>query len=438
MTSIVGGAAPRWWQVRRWPLWSLPPTAVVFVLAVVLLGYGGTATAAAIGAARVPGEDLMVAAVLVGAGVVHGEISLGLERTRAVVVGSRQAVYTDMTSIWTFAAAVLLPYPVGAIAGGTVHLHLCLRARASSGVRHRQAFSNAGVVLACSAAAGTVAVAGEPLGASEGAVGQAVVLAAAMVTYPAINCTLVVVIRALATRTPVPPLREWRGDESLELVTLALGGFVAIALAHRQTAPVILLLPVLAVLHRQVAAGELHEWAGPDPATGLLNSAAWHGGALRILRRAARHHEQVALVVVQVPSSPVDLGSALAAASTTPVSGGPAAWTHAQFDAVCPVAAAVAGVAAGHELVGRLNQGLIAVLSPALQVDLQLVMARITSACSVVRAGNGPAEQDRQVLLGGALWPADATSLRELLDVAEARATAAVRSGPGDGGGPRS
>jgi peptidoglycan biosynthesis protein MviN/MurJ (putative lipid II flippase) len=107
----------------------------------------------------VPG--LVVAGLLVLAGVVHTELAAGIERRRR----GTDPAGADLSSVWTFAAAVLLvPALIGAVVV-LVHLHLWQRVWRRAGMApHRYLYTTAAVVLAGCAAHAVVASVGVPAG----------------------------------------------------------------------------------------------------------------------------------------------------------------------------------------------------------------------------------------------------------------------------------
>ncbi|MGI8813876.1 MAG: GGDEF domain-containing protein [Pseudonocardia sp.] len=192
-------------------------------------------------------SDLFAAGMLCVLGVVHTEIAVGLERVRRQVA---DAPHGDLSSVWTFAGAVLLPPVLGTFVVLVIFTHRWLRVWRSVGVPgYRHLFSTATVVLACHAALAVVRYSG------------------------------------------TVPLRE--------LATLCLGGVVAIALdSHPWQVP--LVMAPLLVLHRALLVRQPEEAASTDSKTGLLNAAAWHLRASMELRRAQRGHTSAALLILDL------------------------------------------------------------------------------------------------------------------------------------------
>ena len=135
-------------------LWRLPSRAVLAVLTVEVVAVGLVA------AATVPPGlgELALAAFLTLLSLVHTELATGVERARR---RDAQTSYFDLSSVWTFAAAVLLPPALSAAVIVVVYSHLWWRVWQPAGVPlHRHVYTTATVVLAALAAHGVVRGAG--------------------------------------------------------------------------------------------------------------------------------------------------------------------------------------------------------------------------------------------------------------------------------------
>jgi len=212
--------------------------------------------------------------VLVVLGVVHTELAAGVERIRLMVT---RPTHVGLTSVWTFAGALTLPFAAAAAVAVVVQGCAWLRSGEARAPLYKHVFSTASVVLAC-AAAGAVAAQG-------GAFGQAVI-PSALLAYTAVNSLLITAVVAMTVPAPREP-RTLFGDlddNVLELATLTLGALVALVLGINPWL-VALVLPPLLVLHRAVLVGQLEEAAATDGKTGLLNAHTWGARAEHQLRR---------------------------------------------------------------------------------------------------------------------------------------------------------
>jgi diguanylate cyclase (GGDEF)-like protein len=275
------------------------------VLVFVLLVDGLAALSVAV---QVPGlrltlREALVAGVLALLAVVHTEVVRGVERVRRRV---SDVSYHDLTSVWTFAAALLLPPPLTAAMVVGFYLHLWVRVwRPAKRPLFRNLYTAAVVVLAAQAAHVVVEAAGEPEGWAQGAAGLAA-LVLAVLTYALVNTALVTGVIALdgepVTGEHRARLRELLGplnDNVLELASLSLGALTAVALVLNPWLVVLVLLPLL-VLHRADMARQLEQRAAMDGKTGLLNAAAWHVKAGDALDRAHRTGSAAGVLILDL------------------------------------------------------------------------------------------------------------------------------------------
>src|SRR5947199_9870850 len=138
------GTAP---AAEEGPVVDLPPRALAWVLGVELAAV--VAVIATVDGPPPP-SALGAAALLVLLSVAHTELATGVERNRRRVA---QTSYFDLSSVWTFAGALLLPPPLAAAVVLVIYTHLWRRVWRPSGVPlHRHVYTTATVVLAATAA----------------------------------------------------------------------------------------------------------------------------------------------------------------------------------------------------------------------------------------------------------------------------------------------
>jgi len=412
---------------NRYRFWSLPARVKIPVLVVEAVVVG--ALAAGIGAAFMNGtrpaaEWVWLALALVVAGVASTEASLGVERKRRQ---SDDHPHLDLSSVWTFAGAVLLVGPLAALVAMAIYLHIYLRVwRRNKVPLHRVLFSTATILLAVQAAAAVTDRIGNDL--LFRSVAGVLAVVAAMVVYMLVNLALVVLVivvsgpsRRLATvRQAIGPF----DDVALEFATLAMGALVAAA-ADTFGPPYILLgLPPLIVLHRTRLVRQLEEDASTDGKTGLLTAAAWQEKAGRAVLRSERGEQPTSVLVLDLDHFKLVNDR----------------FGHLVGDQVlAAVAASVRDEVRDEDLVGRFGGEEFVVLLQGPEGEdprsgARAVAERIRERIAALRvAVAGPHEtvvvEGLTVSIGGATAPRDGNDLAALLEIADAAMYEAKRAG---------
>jgi diguanylate cyclase (GGDEF)-like protein len=410
--------------ITRWSLWALPRRALFVVVLVDLLAAGSLVLGFAEGTAAQPRPWPLILAVLAVAGIVSTEASLGVERMRRQ---SEETPNIDLSSVWAFAAAALLPGPLAAVVVVLIYGYMYLRLWRPDGIPlHRVLFNTATVVLAVQAAAPVVALGGGPT-PFRSVVGLAA-LAAGVAAYAAVNMSLVVAVIVLNGPSPsLAAIRQLlgRGDDAvLEFATLSMGALTAGAVAEFGPAYAVLVLPPLIILHRAVLVRQLQEEARFDSKTGLLNAAAWDVEAERAVRRIEQHDGNATVLVLDLDNFK----------RVNDEHG------HLAGDqALVAVADAIRDVVREGDLVGRFGGEEFLVLLPAPDGDPGRVAAaavadrirrRVEELRIEVATSFGDAVvNDLSVSIGGATSPVDGTRLADLVKVADAAMYAAKEAG---------
>ncbi|MGQ0576856.1 MAG: diguanylate cyclase [Pseudonocardia sp.] len=407
--------------VARWALWQLPHRLVVLVLtveAVAVLAVAGSA----LSPVPTTDRDLLLAGCLVLLSVVHVEVATGIERVRRRVADTS---YFDLSSVWTFAAAVMLPDALPAVVVAAVYLHLWLRVWKPSRVPlYRHLYTTATVLLAAYAAQTVVLLGAGVQGAPTDARGLAA-LGVAVGVYAVVNIALVAAAIALTgAHTRLSDLLGHWDDNALEIATLCLGALTAVALFANPWL-VVLVLPPLLVLHRAVLVRQLEEAVRTDGKTGLLTAAAWHALAGRELRRCERAGSAAGVLVLDIDHFKAvnDVFGHLAG-----------------DDVLAAVGAALRAEVRDHDLVGRFGGEEFVVLLPDLphgggeREDVRAVAERIRRRVGslVITAGtpDGPRTIDGlSISVGGALHPVAGAGLAEVMSAADAALYCAKRDG---------
>ncbi|MFD1151849.1 diguanylate cyclase [Saccharothrix hoggarensis] len=256
----------------------------MYVLSVELVAVLATAATTAW---PVPAGSWTTFAVLVACAALHLHSSRWIERVRR---DHSHLPHVDLCSIWLVAGALVLPPTLAVALVVLVYAHRwwVVGRWDASRPPHRCVFTTSMMVLA-TLAAGAVAGAtglrdhlqhGRPTGALDlaGLVG-------AGAAHWLVNTALVAAVILLTVRPrSVKDAVGSGADNLLEAGQLAMGGFVALAVALWPGFALPMVVAAVA-LHRTVLIHQLELAARTDAKTGLLNAEAWHLQAKLELQR---------------------------------------------------------------------------------------------------------------------------------------------------------
>ena len=357
-------------------------------------------------------------AVLIGVlAVAFEELAIRTARLR-----TRLAEYShvDMNSVWTFAAAAVLPAGLLAPLCLVVVGNTWLRHGRSGGSRnYRQFFAGIVALASCYLAHAVLLISPDRLGPLSSDTAAVVILCIALVVYMAANAGLLHTAIYLAVRPE--SFRSLFGswaDISLEFATLCLGGLTALALLHEPLLAV-LVIPPMFVLQSSVLTKQLEIAATTDAKTGLLNAATWHHVASVELARAGRESYGAALLIIDMDNFK-QIND-----------------THGHLtgdDVLKAVAECLAEEMRGYDSIGRFGgEEFVAVLSEVDEVSALTISERIRLRIGSLRVPSR--QEDTPVItglscsIGLACYPAHGTDAETLLHAADAALYAAKRSG---------
>lgn len=411
----------RFSDTTRWAVWQLPGQVLTAVLMVELLAIG--LLAIDVWLDHPDQSELVLLAYLTVAAIAYTEISQGVEQTRRRV---GKPGHVDLTSVWTFAAAVTLPLSLATAAVVLIYLHFYARVlRPAKTPIYRQVFNAATVILAVHAAGASVRHI-EQLPILRLGDPEFVVLVFALLVYTVVNTSLVVGVVAMTTPdTTFTQMLVRRGEGvGVEIATLCLGALVAATVTATSPLPLLFTIPPLLLLHRTVLSRQLVQEARIDSKTGVLNSAAWHLEATQTLDRA-RHRSNAALLLM------IDLDRFKAVNDT-----------HGHLagdDVLSAVGQVLRGQVRGADVVGRFGGEEFVMLMPNL--DRRVSTAETTAIAQRVRLAiaeisvevdtpGGPITLDTiTASVGGAVYPPDGEVLTTLVARADKALYAAKRAG---------
>ncbi|HET9142041.1 GGDEF domain-containing protein [Actinophytocola sp.] len=280
------------WSVARrgWIVYALANEVVALTL-----------TVASLVTHQVGHEDLRWFTVLLVLGVGQAEMSRRIERMRRWMGGQ---THINVTSVWLVAGAVLLTPGWVSLLAALLYLHLWARVwrHVRSRPAHRVVASTAFIMLSSFAASYAVRAfgPGDLADVDHSSVQGTVVVLLAAGVFELVNLVIVATGIFLYTRErSVTDLLGTGADNALELVTLCLGGLVALALVY-QPALALLVFPPLVMLHRNVLLKQLEVAAATDDKTGLFNTLGWRDLASRELARAQRSQSTCGVLMVDL------------------------------------------------------------------------------------------------------------------------------------------
>jgi diguanylate cyclase (GGDEF)-like protein len=287
-------------SVRRWELWTAQARVIALVVAVDVVALSVTVLAAV--HQTVAASDLVRFAGLSVLAVGYTAFSSRVERTWLLLAVSRGTTYVDFLSVWTFAAAVLLPTSLMAPLVVAIYLQAWLRASVQPAGRprlYRHIYTLAAKLIAayCTAQAVTNV---DTSGLTRGAAGAVSALAVGVFVFFIVD-TAVVALALYVSGTGSRPsefFTSW-SENGLDLATLVLGAMTALSLVYAPWAAV-LVLPAVFLLQHQALLRQLVEAATTDVKTELLNAMAWRQVAQREITRASQRGGSVAILVLDM------------------------------------------------------------------------------------------------------------------------------------------
>lgn len=401
--------------LRKWDIWGLPGKVLYFVLTVEVLA--SISAVQSVLTTHPTSSELIRLAILVGLAVTFEEVAAHIDTFRWRM---RTGLHNDMTGVWTFAAAVVLPLGLVLPLVLVIRMHVWHRHLKMNGAApFRQVYTTATIFLACLGAHEMSVVLGGTDGRWTSGVMSIVGVAAAIVVYSALNTGLVYSVMWLATAEGKRPpfLKVWQ-DKALEVATLSLSGLAALALIYEPWLTV-LVIPSMVVLQRGVLTKELHIAATTDSKTGLLNAVTWHELAERELTRASREDRAAAMLIVDMDNFKLINDT----------------YGHLVGDAVLKdVAHVMTDELRGYDTIGRFGGeefvALLGGVSPIQALDISdRILTRIRELKVATRGEPGELVAGMSASIGIACFPQQGTEVEDLLHVADAALYTAKREG---------
>jgi diguanylate cyclase (GGDEF)-like protein len=284
----------RMFNVRAWPIWALPRSLTVFIVAVILVDVAAIALNAAILSLR--SHDLTIFGLLLACNAATVEL------TRRASEPEGRAV-KDVHAIWEFPAVILLP-PVYAMLMPLVRLAL-IQWRVKQAPIYRRVFSGAAVSLGYGAASltfmtGTHLVLGTGRLPGHRVSAWILVVAVCAIVQCAVNQALIVTaVKATAPGTRLKQVLFGDGSLHNDVTELCVAVLATLAIAMSLLS-VFIALPLVTMLQRSFRHAQLLKDARTDSKTGLLNAATWDRQSTAECARAVRTHSSLAVALLDI------------------------------------------------------------------------------------------------------------------------------------------
>ncbi|MGW5742060.1 diguanylate cyclase [Amycolatopsis sp. NPDC003861] len=242
-------------------------------------------TALSSAGATISRSEMIWFAVLTAASIVHLEAARTIERRREQA--PKHSPYTNLKSLWVFAAVLLVPLPLVIALTVISYLYCWLRVYGPA-VAVRKVYSASTFVIA-SATAEAVLHAGGLITAPRlpTSAWTLLMVVAAAAAWWLTNYALVVLAILLSSdeRISAKAALGHPADQLVVAAALGLGVTMAVVLVH---SPWVLPAPMLAVLcvHRDLLLPQYMRQARTDQKTGLAAAVYWSDALTAALRRA--------------------------------------------------------------------------------------------------------------------------------------------------------
>jgi diguanylate cyclase (GGDEF)-like protein len=282
-------------RARSWELWSVDATGRYYMLAVEVAA--AVILALALTAADPTSTDLARLATLAGLAAICTESVAYFSRLRLWLGGDR--VRADHLSVWTVAAALLVPAGYAGLLTALGSAYIVLRTGRGRGLRpYREIFATSTATLGILAASAVYHAISELVPSNEPVRALAIVaavLTSAVLSLCLLTAGIVLVVRPPTLRSVLPN----RDVAAFEIASLIVGALTADVIRHTAwLTPALLIL--LGVLQRSAMVSVLEVEAGTDDKTGLLTAGAWRRLADRHLARSSHNGEPSSLLLIDL------------------------------------------------------------------------------------------------------------------------------------------
>ena len=315
LTDDQPSRATRWVPIGNWDLWTLRPAALAFFL-LVESAVAGAAIWLLSALGTVSTTDWMRFGAILVAITIHLVMVKRAEESRR---NESAGPHIDLTSVWTFAAAIALPGGLAVIV--TLWMRILIQPIARR-QPYRFVFSSSSILGSTMLAWAVVHLSGFSLAATGHIptdLGLVLVLAlAAALNWFAQVATIAIALKIVTPHTRLVEFLGSKNDNMLEVTTLGAGAMLGMLITSHWVGPLLLVAPVILVnallnnaaerrahlerllseqeqLHQQLA-----EDAHTDYRTGLLNTNGLAEYANRLTERSRHDGQPVTVLAIDL------------------------------------------------------------------------------------------------------------------------------------------
>ncbi|GLY64684.1 GGDEF domain-containing protein [Amycolatopsis taiwanensis] len=273
------------WHPRQWALWRRPKRFIGYLLlsemaAITAIGLTITANA------KMPQtHDWVGLAILAAGATVHIQLTRRQEERRR---NRTRTVLIDLTAVWTFPAAIILPVTLSVLLVLLLRIQHWFIARRPP---HNFVFSSISHGLSVALTSVTfTALGGQHWGAGGlGSLREFGIVVVAGLVFEAVQVVYVGGILALSTpgRPTIHNVLGSKADNLLEAITIGLGAVTAVLLVVLPPAVAIMAV-VTVVFNRLAELDQLQDDVRTDPKTQVFNMRGWTESAERALARTVK------------------------------------------------------------------------------------------------------------------------------------------------------
>jgi diguanylate cyclase (GGDEF)-like protein len=242
-------------------------------------------------------RDWVGLAILAAGATVHIQLTQRQEERRR---NRTRTVLIDLTAVWTFPAAIILPATLSVLLVVVLRIQRWFIARRPA---HNFIFSS---ITHCLAAALTyltfVSLGGQHWGVGGwNSLREFGIVVAAGIVFEAVQIVYVSGILTLSAkgRPSIHSVLGSKADNLLEAITIGLGAVTAVLLVVLPPA-VAIMAAVTVVFNRLAELDQLQDDARTDPKTQVFNMRGWTESAERALARAVKSADGLAVLMIDL------------------------------------------------------------------------------------------------------------------------------------------